>query len=250
MIEASIATYPPRKATLLDFAATIAPQVDVLNIALNEYTEIPKELAALSNVNPVIPDHDTKDAGKFLFKPRGTYVLLCDDDLVYPKDYVAQSVERFEGLENPKSIGGYHTSTYRLPRPWRGWSEIKRLMALRKQNIPAYRHIDIFYQACAQHKIVDQVASGVCILRACDFPSYDYMKDSQKFVDVRLAKWCFEQNIMPVALPRVHNWITPIRYDETIYDDFTKSHPNHVSNEIWSYAFKIKGRGKTPSLKA
>lgn len=248
MITASLATYPPRRDTLLDAVRKIAPQVDVLNIVLNEYTEIPAELSVFVNVNPVIPDHDTKDAGKFYLKPNAGYVLLCDDDLVYPDDYVARTVARFEALKNPKVIGGYHTSTYRMPRPWRGISELRHLLAFSKRNIQDYRKIDIFYQGFENYKIVDQVASGVCIMHANDFPPYTYMKNSQKFVDVRLAKWCFEQNIMPVTLPRKKDWITPIRYEETIHDGFTKSNPENVAAEIWTYAFKVKGRGRTPEI--
>ncbi len=249
MITANLATYPPRRETLLTAARKLSAQVDVLNVVLNEYDAIPPELAALSNVVPVIPDQDTKDTGKFYIKPDQGHVLMCDDDLGYPDDYVARTIDRFEALDLPRAIAGYHTSTYRLPRPWRGVGELRRLLAFRKRTIPAYRQIDIFYQALARHKIVDQVASGVCVMRASDMPPFSYMQDSQKFVDVRLTKWCFEQGITPVALPRAADWITPIRYEETIFEEFTKLFPRNVSDEIWTYAFRVKGRGKTPPLR-
>ncbi|MEP1356284.1 MAG: hypothetical protein ABJX32_04190 [Tateyamaria sp.] len=249
MIIANLATYPPRRASLIDVVNRIAPQVDQLNIVLNQYEEVPAELEGQQNVNPILPEEDTKDVGKFYPKSEGTYTFLIDDDLVYPPDFVQLSIERFEQIAQPRAIGGYHTSTYRLPRPWRGMGEMKRLLAFRWRIVADYRAINIFYQHLGQHKGVDQVATNSCILRSADMPSYEYMRDSQKFVDVRLARWCYDQGIQPVALPREKDWLTPIRYDETIHGDFTRTNPTHVSEEIRTFAFKVPGRNRLPALK-
>ena len=247
-IVANLATYPPRRDALPRIVQAIVPQVDQLNIVLNEYDAVPEELAGLDGVNPILPEEDTKDVGKFYPPVSGDYTLLIDDDIIYPPDYVARTVARFEQIATPRAIGGYHTSTYRLPRPWRGLAECRRLLAFRWDIAADYRVVHVFFKGLEAHLIVDQVASGCCILRSQDMPPYAYMRDSRKFVDVRLAAWCFEQGIQPVALPRTADWLKPVDYDETIFDDFTSKNPPHVSAEIRRYAFRVPGRNRRPTL--
>ena len=74
-------------------------------------------------------------------------------------------------------------------------------------------------------------------------PPYEFMRSSQKFVDVRLARWCFERGITRVSLPRQGAWILPsdaegVTFEETIVDDFTMQHHAHVAKEIRTFAFK------------
>ena len=84
------------------------------------------------------------------------------------------------------------------------------------------------------------------MLRAADMPPWPYMEDSRKFVDVRLARWCFERNITLVCPPRPRGWLRKVYFDESIYHTFTRRHPPHVAREIWTYAFEVDGRGEAP----
>lgn len=246
----TLATYPPRRETLLTVVEAMAPQLEQLNIVLNQYDDIPAELARFPNLNPILPHEDTKDVGKFYPDVSGTYTLLLDDDLIYPDDYVPRTIDRFENLTNPRSVASYHCSTYYVPRPWAGGLKgLRQALAFRRNTIADYREVDVFFDHKPDYRIVDQPASGCCILRSADMPGYDYMRDSQKFVDVRLAKWCFEQDLMPVCLPREKDWIKPYDYEETIYGEFTQTNPPHVSDEIWTYAFRVKNRRSTPALR-
>ncbi|MDA1155039.1 MAG: hypothetical protein O2873_09865 [Proteobacteria bacterium] len=94
------------------------------------------------------------------------------------------------------------------------------------------------------------MATNAAIMRGKDVPPYDYMKTSQKFVDVRLAKWCFERGIPRICLPRSNGWlgssseVLGIAYDETIHKGFTRTHPTHVADEIYEFAFKTPNIGK------
>ena len=38
-------------------------------------------------------------------------------------------------------------------------------------------------------------------MRGADMPPFAYMADARMFVDVRLARWCFEQDIASSACP-------------------------------------------------
>jgi len=60
MITANLATYPPRREALEKVVAAISPQVDRLNVVLNEYDAVPAELQKYPNVVPLIPETDLK----------------------------------------------------------------------------------------------------------------------------------------------------------------------------------------------
>ena len=99
MIVANLATYPPRRDGLLKVVASLSPQVDRLNVVLNEYAGTVGELAAYGNVEQILPPADLKDTGKFWPDCRGAeFVFLVDDDILYPPDYVAQTLERIAAL--------------------------------------------------------------------------------------------------------------------------------------------------------
>ncbi len=247
MIVANLATYPPRRDGLLRVTAAIAPQVDRLNIVLNEYDAPLHELAAYPNVHQIVPPSDTKDTGKFLPDVADAeFVFLIDDDLVFPADFVETSLQRFRALGRGRFVAGYHSSLYYRPklnlrdsRAFRRW-----LQGLDPRMIAEFRRTQKMREDIEQPVVVDQVATNAALLRAADLPPFDYMRTSQRFVDVRLARWCFEHKIVPVALPRAANWIGTVRYDETIYRGFTKTNPLGVAREIRTYAFKVPGRGK------
>lgn len=256
MIIANLATYPPRAEFLPNVVDAISPQVDQLNIVLNEYDSAPDFLSKYNNVKTLIPDHDTKDAGKFFPDCSGAeYVFLIDDDVVYPDDFVALSLERMQALGQGRYVAGYHCSIYQRPalRP----ISIKSIKANIRfwgwpNRIARFRKFFTFGHSTSTPTFVDQVATNAAVMRAHEMPPYEFMKTSQKFVDVRLARWCFEQEIMRVSLPREKAWLRQcdsegVFFEETISEDFTQKHHKHVAQEIRSFAFKDKRAGKTVS---
>lgn len=243
MIIANLATYPPRRALLDKVVSAISPQVDRLNIVLNQYNEVPRELLNYGNVVPHIPDEDLKDVGKFFPDTRrARLVFLLDDDIMYPPDYVEESIKRLDVINMPNCMGGYHASLYtkpgisyilKHPRLWLGW----------RNRIADFRLPFNFNAALERATIVDQIGSGTAILRGEHMPPYGFMAGSQKFVDVRLARWCCERGITPICLPRKDKWLGQHEVEEAIYTNFTTQHPKHVSAEIMAFAFKGAQRG-------
>ncbi len=244
MIVANLATYPPRRDGMLDVVRALASQVDRLNLVLNEYTEIPTELAGLRSVVPVIPDENTMDAGKFYVSPEAGDIALYVDDDIYPRaDFVATTVERFLALGPGKWLGGYHGSIYVKP----GLSNPLAWLRYSRRRVAAYRRVMACDAALDPAVVVDQIATNSAIIKGEDAPTYAYMRDSRRFVDVRLAKWCYERGITPVCLQRAAGWLKIGRYGaESIHNTFTLRHHQHVADEIWSYAFKVPGRTEPP----
>ena len=241
MIVANLATYPPRWQSMLKVMAELSPQVDRLNVVLNEYTDIPALLTVYANVVPILPATDQKDVGKFLPSTEGAdVVFLVDDDIRYPADYVKSTLASFKDLPQRRIVAGYHGSIYRQPGPHKP--------ALDPEMIAGSRTIFDFGQALDAAIVVDQLASNTLVARPGDLAPFEYMQGSQKFTDVRLARWCFENSILPVCLPRNKSWLKPVAHPETIYRSFTRSNHAHVAKEIWQYAFRVPGRGKSPQV--
>lgn len=244
MIIANLATYPPRSENLEKVVAVISPQVDRLNIVLNQYDALPDELKKYPNVFLFIPDEDLKDVGKFYPDVSDAkYVFLIDDDIIYPPDYVSATIARFEALALQNCMGGYHGSLYMRPRlgqlirsPGLLFTYNKRVADFRSGKFCLFDELETA-------TVVDQIGSGTAILRGKDMPPFEYMRTSVKYVDVRLARWCFERGIIPVCLPRAAGWIGGVGFDETIYGGFTATNPSYVNTEILTYAFKVRYRG-------
>lgn len=241
IIVANMATFPPRAENLPQVVDRILPQVDRLNIVFNEYDSVPDQCRNRPGLCPIIPEEDTKDVGKFYPDVSDAdYVFLIDDDVDYPKDYVTGMVGRFDALPEGRFLGGLHTSIYRKPKPGLTMQKMRRYMRyhLFPREIAAFRYILNFGHELEKPIFVDQVGTGSAILRGRDMPPYAYMRGSQKFVDVRLARWCFEQGITPISLPRKSGWLATEPDEHSIFLNFTQQHPWHVAREIREYAFK------------
>lgn len=243
MIIANLATYPSRRNNLEKVVEIISPQVDRLNIVLNQYDTVPVELEKFSNVVLIIPKDDLKDTGKFYPDVQeAEYVFLIDDDIIYPSDYVSSTVKSFEKLTFQNCIGGHHGSVYIKPS-LRNLLRSPGLLFTYKKRIADFRIFFGLFRELKVATVVDQIGTGAAILRGKDMPPYEYMRSAIKYVDVRLARWCFEHDIMPVCLPREANWIGGVSFDETISSGFTTQNPPHVSTEILAFAFKGRSRG-------
>ena len=144
---------------------------------------------------------------------------------------------------------GYHASLYH-PVPFqRRKFHLKRwLKNSMSQDDANKREVIVFKTGLDAPLIVDQIGTGTVVMRGGDVPAFNYVEDAQKYLDVRIAAWCFEQSITPVCLPRPNGWLTPILFDETIYKSFTLRTNSHVNAEIRRFKGKVKGRGQNPLL--
>ena len=238
MIIANLATYPGRRHLLENVVSILSRQVDIINVVLNEYNEVPEEIKKYPNVFTYLLKEDLKDMGKFYPDTnKAKYILLVDDDIIYPHDYVSETVRVYESLNLAHVVGGYHGSIYIKPKlsfyirkPWFifGW----------KNRIPTFRKIYGFDQDLNVPVAINQVGTGTTILRGADMPPFEYMMGSQKFVDVRFARWCFERGIKIICLPRTAGWLGQCQVDETLAKTFTGKHFGHVIEEINTFAYK------------
>ena len=110
MIVANLATFPKRKKVLKKTIDSILPQVDVLNIYLNNYKYIPSILQN-HKINCVLGDEadgDLKDNGKFYFLnkcPNDAYYFTIDDDITYPKNYIDRLISEIDRYDDKIAVG-------------------------------------------------------------------------------------------------------------------------------------------------
>jgi len=221
MIIANMASFPAREKILPDIIERLIPQVDCINLCLNEFKSIPKELAKWSKLNPVIPDMDYKDVGKFVtpISPKD-YAVLVDDDIIYPDDYVNKLKEYYDKYEYLNVVVGCHGTIY--PDLYDGSVTARKVFSFR--------------MALDRPRVVNQLGTGTVLLKGNQMPPLEYMNGSQKYVDVRFSRFLAEQNISLICIPRDKDWMGEINSGETIFNSFTKKWPSAVIQEVQSIA--------------
>jgi len=114
-----VASIPEREEMLRVMVASILPQVDRLNVMLNGYNQVPSWLAD-SKITYTLLDNSTGDAAKFYGVERlKGYIFTCDDDILYPVDYIDRLTEAIE-RHYRRAIIAFHGRTM-LPKPVRSY---------------------------------------------------------------------------------------------------------------------------------
>lgn len=214
-----LATFPERLENLIVVLDNLKKQLDQIYVVLNEYSSVPSEIKnRYKNVEFKIPEDDLKDVGKFIDIPTSAedYIFYLDDDISYPKEYVNQMIEIFESLPIEKKAIGVHGVIY--SDFFDGIQQSRLVFPFNKKQL--------FF------KTVNQLGTGTVLCKGSDTPKFNYMKGSEKFVDVRFSMHCADKSISLISIPRPNNWLEPLdTEDEGIFNTFTKSWPDNVTKE-------------------
>jgi hypothetical protein len=187
--------------------SALAPQVDRLNLCLNEYRQVPDFLARYPNLHLHLPTEDLKDEGKFIFEVAADDdVLLVDDDILYPPDYVERMLSFHKVLNFPCAIGvhGIIYSDFFDGRP------LARLVA-------------VFHEPLVKYMVVNQLGTGTVLTKGRFLPLRSFMQGSAQFVDVRFARHCLAHGVSLICVPRAKGWLRIVNSGGTsIFDSFTR----------------------------
>jgi hypothetical protein len=111
---ASLAAMPAREKQLQQVIKSLLPQVDRINVYLNEWQQTPdfltnKKITVFRSQDEA---GDLGDVGKFYQceKVRG-YHFTCDDDLLYPADYVKTLINAIE-KRSRKAVVSFHGRSF------------------------------------------------------------------------------------------------------------------------------------------
>ena len=109
MVTASLATIPDRVQTLQRTVTRLLPQVDHLNVYLNGHDTIPpflKHPKITTAWSKTTKFGDRGDAGKFYWADDiHGYHFVCDDDILYPPDFVKRMVASVERYRRKVVVG-------------------------------------------------------------------------------------------------------------------------------------------------
>lgn len=109
-----IATIPERERFLESVIKSLYNQADEINVWLNKYQTIPKYLLNDPKIRPILLDNSTGDAAKYFFVHEVYgYYITCDDDLLYPPDYVATLIKWINHIGKDKCIVGSHGHNFK-----------------------------------------------------------------------------------------------------------------------------------------
>jgi hypothetical protein len=194
MIYAFTASLPDRVNTLKKSVYSIIDQVDHIQVVLNNYTYVPDFLNH-PKITVVRHDNSLEDGSRFInIEKRSGYILVFDDDIEYPKDYVKRLVE----------ICYEHTVNYN-PCMVTPMGKV-----LKQRPVKSY-YRDILHS----YKTFEKVEGwhNVDVPGACGILWHsEYVKVTQGIIltpnsDLCLAKFCKENNVTALVIDHEANWL-------------------------------------------
>lgn len=189
-----IATWKPRMPTIYKTLESLTDQVDEIHVFLNEYDHVPEWLPKFENV--YYHHENGKNYGpaaKFKFQniADADYYFTCDDDIIYPNDYIDKSIEF--ATKNPNCLYSYHGSV------------------LNKEffNIIKNRKLHSYQDELEISTRVHIGGSGVM------FWNLNFLKIPLEIIDldnfddeIQVCKWLLMKNIKIICPAKNKNWIT------------------------------------------
>lgn len=211
-VTCSLATLKEREESLKLTVQSLLPQVDRLNIYLHGYDEIPEWLKHKKIT--IGQGADNKDNDKFFWVPETKgFHLLCDDDIIYPKDYVKAVKEDLKRFGYEIAISYMGANPLRLP-------------------------IASYYQDRLKISLFDELDEDLemkilgtgCLAYYTKEPLQFYYNDAPWFMsDIIFSTFLADIGVQKVVPKHKANWFkytnitTPTIYDEQVNDDFEQT---------------------------
>lgn len=206
-VTVGIASIKNRENSLEKTVLSLINQVDELHIYLNDYEKVPMFLQNNDKIKFYLGKiyRDKGDTGKFygLKDINDGYYFSCDDDLIYPEDYVQKTISLLQANNN-KIIVSYHgviLKTGKLDNYYRNRKQI--------------------HYSCFQREPVQVHIGGTGVMA---FYIPNFKPDISQFKYPNMADiWVgiqAQQNYIPIICgPRPLHWIKAeeIPMSETIY---------------------------------
>lgn len=205
VVQASLASIPSRESALRQVVERLSPQVDLLRVYLNGYDKVPSFLRRRGVVFARSQDHgDRGDAGKFFWCEEGNgYQLTCDDDLLYPDDYVSKMVEAVEWHDR-QAVVGLHGVKLRSPM----------------HSYYGDRSKWHFAEGVREPLFVHILGTGCMAYHAHTLVVRKFYFEQPNMADIWMGMAAQRQRVPMAVVPREEGWLQPIPTPnrDTIYD--------------------------------
>lgn len=199
-VTVSICSIPNRVGSLKRTVNSLLPQVDKINIYLNGYDEIP-EFLLNRKIHVETSDYfgDLNDNGKFFFDIPYGYHFTCDDDILYPSDYVQKMILKLNNYYN-KVVVCCHGMIY--PKNM-------------KNFYSKDRKVYSFKLSLDKDKFVNLGGTGTVAYHTKIFnEKYDKTMKFAGMIDVWLSIQCKRKGIPIVSVSRPEKWLEDINENQ------------------------------------
>ncbi|MFU8777656.1 MAG: glycosyltransferase family A protein [Roseovarius sp.] len=222
-IFASLCSIPRRQDTLAQVVARIAPQVDHLYVYLDKYEKTPDFLQDHSEITVWHSkdfDRDFRDNAKFLAyddlkkRHKEFHYVTCDDDLIYPCDYVRTLIDRLDAYDRRVVAGVHGVICEEYPT---GYSR--------------RRFIYHFVKTQLKHpRLVNNLGTGTLAFHSDLFDSLDPRSwPIGGMVDIFLSIEARRRSVPMLCIDRVSGWMGEADLPE---DNPTLFHENQTKEQV------------------
>jgi glycosyltransferase involved in cell wall biosynthesis len=213
-----------RKETLIKTIESVYNQCDIINVALNNYNEIPIELYD-KKINLFITNNEKGDAYKFynLLNSDG-YFFTIDDDLIYPKNYTEYMISKVEEYKRNHiiTLHGRNFRTFPIKSYYDG-------------KITEVLH---FRQPLNQDRKVQFGGTGVMAFHTDLFKvSIDYF-EYPNMADVWIGKFAKENGINITCVKHNDTFVRQQEFKESIYSTDLKN--DIIQTKIVNQTYGVK----------
>lgn len=220
-VRAYTATIPQREKTLQISIASMLPQVDSIQVVLNNFKHVPAFLKH-EKITCVFGDNSLEDGSRFKNIATEGYVIVFDDDIEYPSDYVETMIihcNRMNGIVAPMG-------KILKPRPIEHYYKDIKETYKTFQEVAGYHRVDV-PGACGilwnadKVKITEDIItkevhhSDICV------GVFAKQNNIPCFVVPHAADWL--KNLLPMV-PKSPTIFGKYRNNDNILTDFVNKH--------------------------
>lgn len=190
MIRAYTATIPQRVKTLKISIESILPQVDFIQVVLNNFKTVPAFLKH-PRITCVFGDNSLEDGSRFKNIAQDGYVMVFDDDIQYPPDYLQTMIGHCETLDAIVTPMGKVLK----PRPVNHYYKDIQETYKTFQEVTGFHRVDV-PGACGILWNADEV-------KITD----DIITPELHHSDICVGKWAKENNVPCYVVPHAADWL-------------------------------------------
>jgi len=195
MVSANLASQPSRVNQLIKTVDSLKGQVDVVRVFANEFDPFP----SFANVEVTKLSADWADNAKFLGLGMDEEIYFsCDDDIIYPPDYIDHTLERMKSY--PNAIVTYHG---------------RKLKGEGRHYYYGHESYH-FLRTVDEDTLIDVCGTGVTAFDTRFF-NPDIERTPQKMADLLFSLQAAEEGLEIVCLQHTMGWLRSQRVDDPIY---------------------------------
>ncbi|NTG46799.1 FkbM family methyltransferase [Agrobacterium rhizogenes] len=206
-IVAGMATVAGNEVALRATVMSLLPQVDRLYVYLNGFTEAPRFIAEHPKIRHFIDTDGSRygDAGKFwgLEQVKDAIYISCDDDIIYPDDFVARMVGELAQLRG-QAVVSVHGSI--ILQPSHGYYKDRG------------RAVFHYERALMRRRRVHVAATGTSAFHSSVVQVTLADFRHRNMADIWLTEYLHRRGIPSYVVPRNDGWLKSIEVPRaTIY---------------------------------